>query len=353
MNVKKIRFYVVIKVKDEVFIMKAAQITKYGEIEDIQLNEIGVPVMGHNEVLIKTKFAAVNPLDVMNITGSVKLIQNLAFPQTLGNEIVGEIVNLGDKVSNFKKGDIVYSRLPLDHIGGFAEYITVPTKSISNIPSNLTPKQATAIPLTGLTAYQGLLEELKVEPGKKLFIPGGSGSFGQIAVPIAKSLGLEVIVSGNARSKDYILSFGADQYIDYKSENYWDILGSIDYVIDTIGGKEVEREMSIMKPGGKLLSLVAGPNREFAKSHELPVWKQILFGLAGMKWDVLAKKYKVEYKFLFVREEGSQLQEIAKIIEVNNITPIIDDHVFTINEIKSALNLVKKGGMRGKVLITF
>lgn len=120
---------------------------------------------------------------------------------------------------------------------------------------------AAAIPLTGLTAYQAITEELNAKPGETLFFPGGSGSFGQMAVPIAKSLGLRVIVSGNSRAKDVILSAGADQYIEYTKEDYWKILSDVDYVIDALGEKEFSRELSVLKKGGILLSLRTGPNK--------------------------------------------------------------------------------------------
>ena len=122
-------------------------------------------------------------------------------PQTIGNELTGTIVKVGSKVEDYKLGDKIYSRLPIDRIGAFAEYVSIESNAIAKLPKNLN-KTGAAVPLTGLTAYQAITEELKAIPGKTLFIPGGSGSFGQMAVPIAKSLGLKVIVSGSPRLKD-------------------------------------------------------------------------------------------------------------------------------------------------------
>ena len=127
--------------------------------------------------------------------------------------------------------------------------------------------------MTGLTAYQGLTEELEAQPNKTVFIPGGSGSFGQMAVPLAKQMGLKVIVSGNSDARERIVALGADQYLDYRKEDYWTVLSDIDYIIDTRGAQEIEREVSILKPGGRILSLVAGPNKHFAVSRGLPFWK--------------------------------------------------------------------------------
>lgn len=333
--------------------MKAAQIKKNSSEIKVEINEIDRPSLQTDEVMIAPLYAAVNPLDIMNINGSVKLIQNYRMPLTLGNEVVGKIVEVGSEVKNFVIGDQVYSRLPLNKIGAFSEYVSITEDAIWHTPSNLSAKQAVAVPLTGLTAYQALNEELKVESGKTIFIPGGSGSFGQIAVPLAKAMGLKVIVSGNEAARNHIMDLGADQYLDFRKENYWEILSEIDYVIDTLGVKEIEREMKIMKKGGKILSLVGGPNKKFAVEHHLSKWKQILFSLVGSKLDKLAKQYGVEYRFIFVRSSGQQLKTITKIIEDRKIVPAIDERVFSLDQTQEALQLVANGGTSGKVVISF
>ena len=134
------------------------------------------------------------------------------------NELSGIIEEVSKNVTKFKKGDKIYSRLPIDKIGAFAEYVAVNADAISHMPKNLDFKEAVAVPLTGLTAYQGLHEELEAKAGQIVFIPGGSGSFGQMAIPIAKSMGLSVIVSGNARAREQMMKLGVDSYLDYTKE---------------------------------------------------------------------------------------------------------------------------------------
>jgi len=333
--------------------MKAAQLLKYDKNAKLRINELPIPEINDNEVLVKVKVAAVNPLENLITTGSVKLIQDYKLPAIMGNELTGVIEKVGSSVKDFKTGDKIYTRLPLNKIGAFAEYVAVDHKAIALLPSNLDFSTGAAAPLTGLTAYQGLHEELNAEAGKTIFIPGGSGSFGQMAVPIAKQLGLKVIVSGNARSREQVMSIGADQYLDYKTENYWDILRNVDYVIDTLGAKEIDRELSIMKPGGRLLSLKAGPNKQFAIDHHLPAWKKFLFSLVGRKIDKKANAAGIEYHFIFVRGDGKQLQEITKIIEQNNIVPAIDSKEFKLADINEAINYMTTGHPKGKVLIHF
>ena len=145
-----------------------------------------------------------------------------------------------------------------------------------------------------------------------------------MAIPIAKSMGLYVITSGSERGRSRTLSIGADQFINYKEENYADVLSDIDYVIDTLGTKEIKAELGILKPQGKLVSLKAAPNYRFAVDNNFPMWKRILFGLVGARLDSLARKNKNEYHFLFVQANGSQLQEITKLVENENIKPSID-----------------------------
>lgn len=333
--------------------MKAAQITKYSKKIAAKINDIPIPRISDNEVLVKVKVAAVNPLEMLIISGSVKLIQDYEFPLTLGNELTGVVEKIGKNVEGFKVGDAIYSRLPLKKIGAFAEYAAIDADAIWHLPNNLDFVTGAAAPLTGLTAYQGLYEELEAKAGETVFIPGGSGSFGQMDIPIAKAMGLKVIVSGSPQAREQIIAAGADQYLDYTTENYWELLSNIDYVIDALGADEFEHELSIIKPGGRLLSLRTGPNKRFAKEHNLQGWKQMLFAIVGAKYDNKAKKRGVQYRFIFVRSDGAQLERITKIIEDNKIVPAVDPVEFHIEDINKALNLVAQGHLKGKVVIKF
>lgn len=331
--------------------MKAAQINKYTKTIKVTLNEIPIPEPADDEILIKVKAAAVNPLELLIVTGSVKLIQDYTMPLTLGNECSGIVEKVGGNVCDFKKGDYVYTRLPLKKIGAFAEYVAVDSRAVSLMPVGYEFSTAAAIPLTALTAYQGIVEELEAKPGTTLFIPGGSGSFGQMAVPIAKSLGLNVIVSGNERAKERFLELGVDRYIDYRKENYWEILSGVDYVIDTLGNGEFEHELSVLKKGGRLLSLKGMPNKLFAIRNHLPWIKKILFALAGHKYDAAAKKQGKEYRFMFVHSDGEQLRKITEVVERNRIVPDVDSRVFSLSQVNEALQLVANGKLNGKVII--
>lgn len=331
--------------------MKAAQIKKYTKEIKVSINEVLLPEPKENEVLVKVMAAAVNPLDILQLTGSVKLIQDYRMPLTLGNECSGIVKKLGNDVKDFCVGDRVYARLPINKIGAFAEYITIAHEALAKMPSGYEFVTAAAIPLAGLTAYQGLVEELEVHAGKTLLITGASGSFGQIAVPIAKSMGLRVIVTGNARSQDKLLKMGVDQYIDYKKENYWEVLSDMDYVIDTLGANEFEHELSVLRKGGRLLSLRTAPNKMFAKRNGFSWLKKVLFTLAGSRYDSAARKQGKEYRFMFVRSSGDQLKQITEIVEKYHIMPDIDSRIFSLSQVNEALELIAHGKLNGKIII--
>lgn len=331
--------------------MKAAQIKKYSKTIQVSINEIPVPEPAADEVLLKVKAAAVNPVDILIATGSVRLIQDYPMPLTLGNECSGTVEKVGDRVEGFHVGDRVYTRLPLKRIGAFAEYVAVNHKALAKMPSGCDFVNAAAIPLTGLTAYQGIVEELEAKPGKTLLITGGSGSFGQIAVPVAKALGLRVMVTGNSRSEEKFCKLGVEKYIDYRKENYWDILSDIDYVIDTLGAAEFDHELAVLKKGGKLLSLKTGPNKMFATRNGFSWFKRLLFTMAGAKYDSKAAKQGKEYRFMFVRSDGAQLERITEIVEQYKIIPDVDSRIFSLSQVNEALGLVARGGINGKVII--
>ena len=331
--------------------MRAAQVEQYNKNNiSVKMVSLDIPVIGERDVLVRVSAAGVNPLDNMISRGEVKMIVPYKLPTVAGNEFVGVVEKVGANVSKFKVNDRVFARLPLDKIGAFAEYVAVNENAIAKVPEYLSDVEAAAVPLTALTIMQ-VLELMKAEKGKTIFISGGTGSVGAMAIPIAKAKGLEVITNGSAENKDRVLELGASRFIDYKTEDYSKSLSNIDYVLDTLGGNETEKQMQILKKGGKMVSLRAMPNGAFAKRMRLPMWKQIILGFAGSKFDKLAGKYGISYDFIFVESNGKQLQEVADLFEKLKIKPSIDT-VYTLEEVNSALDKVANGRSNGKTVIT-
>ncbi len=290
--------------------MRAAQVEQYNKNNiSVKMVSLDIPVIGERDVLVRVSAAGVNPLDNMISRGEVKMIVPYKLPTVAGNEFVGVVEKVGAKVYKFKVNDRVFARLPLDKIGAFAEYVAVNENAIAKVPEYLSDVEAAAVPLTALTIMQAL-ELMKAEKGKTIFISGGTGSVGAMAIPIAKAKGLEVITNGSAENKDRVLELGASRFIDYKTEDHTKTLSNIDYVLDTLGGNET-----------------------------------------GSKFDKLAGKYGISYDFIFVESNGKQLQEVADLFEKLKIKPSIDT-VYTLEEVNSALDKVANGRSKGKTVIT-
>lgn len=330
--------------------MKAAILENYSKKGgDLVICEVPVPEMGRGDVLVNVRTAGVNPLDNMIIRGEVKLITPYKMPLVMGNEFAGIVEKTGADVTGFSAGDRVYGRLPLNRIGAFAEQVAVEASAIAKVPDYLSDEEAAAVPLTALTAMQAL-ELLQAKAGDRLFISGGTGSFGAMAIPIAKSKGLHVITNGNAAGRERVTALGADRFIDYKTEDYAQTLKDVDCVIDTLGDRELPKEFGILKQGGQLVSLRGLPNGEFARRVGMPFIKRLLFKMAGMKYDRMAAKKGQHYHFIFVHEDGRGLQQVSDLFAEKHITASVDT-IFALDEVNQALKKVAAGGSNGKTVL--
>ena len=330
--------------------MKAAILNKYDKNgTDLEIKDSDMPKMGNDDVLVKIVDAGVNPLDNMIIREEVKLITPYKLPLVMGNEFSGVVEEVGSNVSGFKKGDRVYARMPLDKIGAFAEYVSINKDALAHIPDYLDFDKAACVPLTALTAMQAF-ELMNIKSGESIFISGGTGSLGAMAIPIAKSFGLKVMTSGSARNEERVTALGVDEFFDYRTQDYSEILSDVDYVLDTLGEKELEKEFKILKHGGSLVSLKGLPNKEFAERMGFSFVKKTLFGFAGKKFDKLANKKNQKYYFIFVESNGSQLEKVSEIFEQNKIEVSVDE-IYDLSDVNNALKKVDKGGSKGKTLI--
>lgn len=331
--------------------MKAAVLNNYDKNgTKLEVREMALPSPEDHEVLVKVYTTAVNPLDNMIIRDEVKLVVPYKLPLVLGNELAGVVEKVGSSVTKFKVGDRVYGRMPLAKIGAFAEYAAVAENALAIIPDYLSFDEAATVPLTALTAMQAF-EIMKPRSGETIFISGGTGSLGAMAIPIAKSLGLTVYTNGSADNEKRVKELGADRFIDYKKENYAEVLKDVDYVLDTLGDRELPNEFKVLKRGGSLVSLRGLPNGRFAKRAGLSFIKQLLFKLAGSKYDKMAAAKNQTYDFLFVHEDGGQLEELSKIFNAENPLETSIDTIYTLSQVNEALDKVKQGKSKGKTII--
>lgn len=343
--------------------MKAARLYSYSsDQQELQLDDVPTPQPKAGQALIRVLAAGVNPLDNMIAHGEVKLITPYKLPLIAGNELVGiiESINAPAELSasshssattaEFKEGQRVFARLPLRSIGAFAEYVAVDLEALAPVPDYLTTIQAAAVPLTALTITQAL-ELMNPQPGQTIFISGGTGGVGAMAIPLAVAQGLTVITNGSARNKERVMALGTSRFLDYATEDYAAALHDIDFVLDTRGGEETEKQMSILRSGGHLVSLKGMPNGAFARRMGMSAPKRLLFTVAGRKLDRMAARYGITYDFIFVQSNGAQLRSAAQILQDRNITPSVDT-VFPFEQVNEALVKVANGHSRGKTVLS-
>ena len=331
--------------------MKAAILTRYDKnATDLEVREIPTPSPASDEVLVKIHTAAVNPLDNMIMRGEVKLITPYALPLVMGNEFSGIVEKVGANVTGFAVGDRVYGRMPLGKIGAFAEFAAVDAGALAHVPNYLSLEEAATVPLTALTAVQSF-ELMDAKPGQTVFISGGTGSLGAMAIPLAKSLGLTVATNGNGENEERVRALGADIFIDYKKQSYAEVLSEVDLVLDTLGDRELPTEFKVLKEGGHLVSLRGMPNGRFAGRMGLPWYKRFLLSLAGRKYDAMAASKKQTYDFIFVHEDGAQLESIASLFPAERPLTASIDATFTLDQINEALAKVRAGGSQGKTIV--
>ncbi len=331
--------------------MKAAVLEHYDKKgSQLVIKDVAIPELKPDEILVQVYYAAVNPLDNMIIRKEVKLLVDYPVPLIMGNEYSGVVVKVGSKVHSFKVNDRIYGRTPLKQPGAFAQYIAVPASSASLIPSYMNFKEAATVPLTALTAMQAF-ELMGVKAGQTIFISGGTGSVGAMAIPIAHRLGLYVITNGSGKNEDRVLKLGADRFIDYKKEDFSQTVHDVDCVLDTLGMNALPQEFQILKRGGHLVSLRGLPNGRFADRMHLSWWKKFLFSIAGRKLDRLAAKKDQTYDFLFVQENGDQLSLLNTMFSPSDPLNTSIDSIYTLENVNDALDKVKNGHSTGKTLI--
>lgn len=331
--------------------MKAAILDRYDKNgTTLVVKGVPTPEPGPHEVLVRVHTAAVNPLDNMVIRGDVRLIVPYRTPLVMGNEFSGTVVRAGAAADRFKPGDRVYGRMPLAKIGAFAEYAAVDESVLAHVPGYLSMEEAACVPLTALTALQAL-ELMEARPGQKLFISGGTGSLGAMAIPIAARMGLTVATNGSAQNEQRVRSLGASVFLDYKTQRYVDELHNMDCVLDTLGERELPDEFAVLKPGGHLVSLRGVPNGRFARREGLPTLKRALFGLAGRKLDKMAARKGQTYDFIFVHEDGTQLARVAELFPAERPLAVSIDGTYGLDQVNDALERVRSGHSQGKTLL--
>ena len=312
--------------------MKAIQIKKYGSNDVVEVNETAsAPSLSSGKILVDIKASGVNPVDWKIREGYMQQIMPLQFPSTLGMDFSGVVKQVEeDAHSDFKQGDEVYGQASIfsGGSGAFAELALASKDSIAHKPKTLNYLEAAALPLVGVSAWQALVEHIRLSKDKKVLVQGGAGGIGSIAIQLAKHLGAFVATTVSTDDKQFVQELGADQVIDYKTENFEDIVHDYDAVFDTVSGDTYKRSFKVLKKGsGMIVSTLEQPNSE------------------------LMNQYGIKAVFLFSQVNRQRLTRLAEWIDQNNIRVNIDK-TFSLDEAAKALDYQKEGHPRGKLVLT-
>ncbi len=330
--------------------MKALVLKRYGKSDQIVFADIPRPVPKPDEILVQVHAAGLNPIDIMIPTGSFKPIIRLKLPITIGSDLAGIVVETGSRVARFKPGDSVFASTFDIGMGALADFVVVPESVAALKPDNLNFVQAASVPMVGLTSWQALKERTHLKPGQRVFIPAGSGGIGTFAIQLAKYLGAKVGTTVSTGNQELVRSPGADEIIDYKQQQFEDVLRDYDAVLGTVKGDTIEKSLQILKPGSSIVSLVGPPDEAFARARGMNFLMRFVFGLLSRKIIRRVSKRGVAYSFLFVHPNGEQLAEIATILQTGVIFPVIDQ-TFPFEQAKEALAYLEKGRAKGKVVV--
>lgn len=329
--------------------MKAFVVEKYGK-SGLCAAQVPVPTIGPRDVLVRVHAASVNPLDTMLRNGEFKLLLKYKTPFVLGHDVAGVVAGVGESVRDYQVGDEVYAR-PRDlRIGAFAEYIGIDQADIALKPKSLTMEEAAAVPLVALAAWQLLVERAQVQPGHKVLVHAGAGGLGSTVIQLAKHLGAYVATTASGKDADKLRGLGADEVIDYTTQNFAELLSGYDLVLDSLGGDILAKSLTVLKPGGLAISVVGPPDAAFAAQVDQPLLKLVMAWLSR-KVRAQAKKLGVRYAFFFMRANGAQLKTLAALYDAGTLRPVLD-RTFPFDATLEAMAYVEQGRAKGKIVIT-
>jgi NADPH:quinone reductase-like Zn-dependent oxidoreductase len=331
--------------------MKAFILDRYGSADRVRAGEVPDPELREDDVLVQIHAAGVNLLDSKIRNGEFKRILPYRLPLILGHDVAGVVVRVGSRVRRFTRGDEVYARPADGRIGAFAEFIAINEDDVAIKPNSLSMEEAASIPLVGLTAWQALVERANLKHGQKVLIHAGSGGVGTFAIQLAKHAGATVATTTSTANVDLVRSLGADVVIDYKKEDFTQVLRDYDVVLNSLDKVTLEKSLEVLKPGGQLISISGPPDVAFARSIGASWPLRLIVGALSYGIGAKAKRRQVHYSFLFMRANGGQLTEIASLIDAGIIRPVVD-RVFPFASIKEAMAYVEAGRAKGKVVVS-
>ena len=330
--------------------MQALFIRNYGDATALEFGERPEPEIGPDDLLVAVLAASVNPIDFKIRDGKVRHLVPATLPLVLGSDLCGRVLRVGDAVTAFKPGDVVYARLDKRRIGSFAERAAVRASDAALKPRNLSAVQAASLPLAALTAWQALVDIGGLQVGQRVLIHNGSGGVGTLAIQIAKHLGAQVATTVGARNRELALKLGADRVIDYKHEAFDQVLKDCDLVFDMQGGDTLLRSFSVVRRGGTVVSVGGVPSVAVARAMGAKLPIRLALALMNRRINARARAVGARYEYLFMSPSGAQLAQLAALFDSGTLEPVID-RTYPLREAAQALAYVEAGHATGKVVV--
>lgn len=320
--------------------MKAAIYTSYGPPDVMRITDVEKPVPRDDEVLIKVRAAAVNPLDWRIMKGKPRAIRIMARLAKIngrpGVDVAGEVEAIGSKVTQFKPGDQVFGSCR----GAFAEYVCTGASKVAMKPDNVTFEQAASVNVAGLTAMQGLRDKGKIQPDSKVLINGAAGGVGTFAVQIAKTFGAHVTGVCSTRNIEMVRSIGADEVIDYTQNDFTTSNQRYDLIFDCVGNHPFSACRRVLNPNGRFVGIGA--------PHDV----SLLALLAPMIKDLVLSVFGSQKAVIFIAKASQDdLTLLGELIATGKLEPVIDKR-YNLSDTAVAVRHVEEGHARGKVIIT-
>jgi NADPH:quinone reductase-like Zn-dependent oxidoreductase len=327
--------------------MRAAFITGYGDNSVVKSGEVGDPVVGAAEALIEVRAAGINPVEAAMRQGLFHAAFPFTFPQVMGYDIAGVVVAAPG--SSFKAGDEVYARLPNPRPGAYAERATVPVSLLAHKPKSLSYEGAGSLPTVALTTWQAFGERARLKSGERLLIQAGAGGVGAFAIQLAKHIGAYVVATGGPDSQKLMAELGADRTIDYTRESF-ESAGPYDVVYDGVCGPLIERGIDALKPGGRYVGLVRVADTQAYREIGFPPQVAEKAASAVQPFVERARARGAEFHGLLTRPDGTQLAEIARVVDAAKIRAVVSK-TYGLDGLASAYEALAGGHTRGKLVI--
>jgi NADPH:quinone reductase-like Zn-dependent oxidoreductase len=331
--------------------MKAVIAEQYGGPEVLQLaDDLPVPGIGPNGVLIRVHATSVNPVDWKLRSGWLSGYWKLRFPVIWGCDASGIVEQVGGSVTLFKPGDEVYGfkhgKVGETYRGTYAEYAVLPENMLAIKPTVLSHEEGAAGPLAAVTAWQSLVGKGRIKPGSKVLIHAAAGGVGIFAVQIAKSFGAYVAATASARNREFLRSLGADEVIDYAQDRIEDKLSRYDVVLDAVGESVWSSSLKVLRPGGRLVTLtIPTPH---GPSGRLQFFSTAIAGVMSGVGRALLRGNA--FLMTQVKPRGGDLEKINVLIEAGKLKPVIEK-IYPLEQIAEAHRESEKGNVRGKLVI--